>query len=219
MPLTLEFVPNSASRTVLAASPGSDADADGLLDIYEMDTGVYVSSTDTGTDPLDSDTDDDGLTDGAEVNSHFTHPLDPDTDDDGEEIALGTSPTDPDQDDDSVCDGGNAVGGTCTAGSDNCPFIGNPDQMNGDASPAGNACQCGDLDEDGIVELAGLTIARKKLVGAGIVASFDVTRCNVVGPSDGGVTDCGVADIFLLGRFLDDPSTQLGNVCSGYGAP
>jgi hypothetical protein len=37
-----------------------DDDNDGLADVYETDTGTYVSPTDTGTDPLDDDSDDDG---------------------------------------------------------------------------------------------------------------------------------------------------------------
>jgi hypothetical protein len=44
-----------------------DDDGDGLLDVCETDTGVYVSPTDTGTDPLDFDTDADGFGDGIEV--------------------------------------------------------------------------------------------------------------------------------------------------------
>ena len=62
-----------------------------------------------GTDPFDPDSDDDGLTDGDEVNVHGTDPLDADTDDDGlndgDEIALGTDPFDPDSDDDGLTDG------------------------------------------------------------------------------------------------------------------
>jgi hypothetical protein len=44
-----------------------DDDNDGLLDINETDTGVYVSPSDTGTDPLSADTDGDGFDDGVEV--------------------------------------------------------------------------------------------------------------------------------------------------------
>jgi hypothetical protein len=44
-----------------------DADGDGLLDVYETGTGVFVSATDTGTDPLTPDTDGDGVPDGTEV--------------------------------------------------------------------------------------------------------------------------------------------------------
>ncbi|HEU4864284.1 MAG TPA: hypothetical protein VFU44_11015 [Candidatus Limnocylindria bacterium] len=62
-----------------------------------------------GTDPFDPDSDDDGLSDGDEVNVYGTDPLDPDTDDDGlsdgDEIALGTDPFDTDTDDDGLTDG------------------------------------------------------------------------------------------------------------------
>jgi len=45
-----------------------DSDGDGLADCYETNTHVYVSPTNTGTDPTVADTDDDGLLDGEEVN-------------------------------------------------------------------------------------------------------------------------------------------------------
>jgi len=44
-----------------------DADSDGLADCVETNTGIYVSATDTGTDPHNPDTDGDGLLDGEEV--------------------------------------------------------------------------------------------------------------------------------------------------------
>jgi hypothetical protein len=44
-----------------------DSDADGLPDCAETGTGVYVDSTDTGTDAQRADTDSDGLSDGEEV--------------------------------------------------------------------------------------------------------------------------------------------------------
>ncbi|NCC53701.1 MAG: hypothetical protein EOM20_21185, partial [Spartobacteria bacterium] len=52
-----------------------DSDGDGILDIYETDTGVYAGATDTGTDPLVADTDGDNMPD-------------------GDEVAAGTDPTD-----------------------------------------------------------------------------------------------------------------------------
>ncbi|MEE9493012.1 MAG: hypothetical protein V3W04_06495 [Gammaproteobacteria bacterium] len=45
----------------------SDDDGDGLLDVNETNTGVFVSAVDTGTDPLIADTDGDGVEDGLEV--------------------------------------------------------------------------------------------------------------------------------------------------------
>ncbi|MBY0401242.1 fibronectin type III domain-containing protein, partial [Myxococcota bacterium] len=44
-----------------------DADGDGILNIHETNTGIYVSPSDTGSNPLDADSDDDGFNDGAEV--------------------------------------------------------------------------------------------------------------------------------------------------------
>jgi len=78
-----------------------DSDGDGLLDADEVAM---------GTDPADSDTDDDGLSDGTEVNIHGTDPTDSDTDDDGlgdgeEVLTYDTDPNDPDSDDDGLNDG------------------------------------------------------------------------------------------------------------------
>jgi hypothetical protein len=62
-----------------------------------------------GTDPFNPDTDGDGLSDGDEVNVNGTDPLNPDTDgdglDDGLEVAVGLDPLDPDSDDDGIPDG------------------------------------------------------------------------------------------------------------------
>jgi len=44
-----------------------DTDGDGILDIYETDTGVYSGPEDTGTDPLNPDSDGDGMLDGNEI--------------------------------------------------------------------------------------------------------------------------------------------------------
>jgi hypothetical protein len=61
----------------------SDNDNDGLLNIYETGTGIYVSPSDTGTAPSNPDTDGDGLKDGAEVLTNLTNPNLVDTDGDG----------------------------------------------------------------------------------------------------------------------------------------
>jgi hypothetical protein len=78
----------------------TDADGDGLTDEHE--DGI-------GTDPDDADSDDDGLSDGVEINDNGSSPLDVDTDDDGiddnEKAAYGTNPADPDSDNDGVTDG------------------------------------------------------------------------------------------------------------------
>jgi len=62
------------------------------------------------TDPLDEDSDDDGLLDGYEVNTLYTNPLDPDTDGDGildpDEVNIyDTDPLNPDTDTDGPFEG------------------------------------------------------------------------------------------------------------------
>ncbi|MEW6157104.1 MAG: beta-galactosidase [Verrucomicrobiota bacterium] len=44
-----------------------DSDGDGIVDPFETGTGIYVSATDTGTDPDVADTDGDGQMDGREL--------------------------------------------------------------------------------------------------------------------------------------------------------
>ncbi|MDH3500228.1 MAG: S-layer homology domain-containing protein, partial [Acidimicrobiia bacterium] len=78
------------------------ADADG----DGLSDGAEVNSH--GTDPNRGDSDGDGLSDRAEINTHGTDALNPDTDGDGladgDEILLGTDPLDPDTDGDGLTD-------------------------------------------------------------------------------------------------------------------
>lgn len=69
---------NTAVATFSNISFSGDRDGDGILDDYETHTGTFVSATNTGTDPDDPDTDDDGLLDGAEV-ANGTDPFVPNT--------------------------------------------------------------------------------------------------------------------------------------------
>lgn len=70
--------------------PLADADGDGLL---------YAEEIAAGTDPLNPDSDGDGLTDGAEVHTHHSNPLLVNTDGDqvtdSREVQDGTDPADP----------------------------------------------------------------------------------------------------------------------------
>ena len=77
----------------------NDSDGDGLDDSWELlhfqdldeiasgnpdaDRLTHLEEQAAGTLPLDADTDDDRLSDGDEVKTHFTDPLDPDSDNDG----------------------------------------------------------------------------------------------------------------------------------------
>ncbi|MDA8701504.1 putative Ig domain-containing protein [Euryarchaeota archaeon] len=55
---------NAADQPTPGLVADDDDDADGLLDSVETDTGTYIDASDTGTDPLNPDTDGDGICDG-----------------------------------------------------------------------------------------------------------------------------------------------------------
>ena len=83
-PSAVEPIPDDAVVTA------GDSDGDGLEDAIEVEL---------GTDPVDSDTDDDGALDGDEYYVSQTGTRNPDTDGDGvvdgDEITNGTDPNDP----------------------------------------------------------------------------------------------------------------------------
>lgn len=83
------------------SAPLVDSDGDGLPDVVETHTGVFVSQNDTGTDPNKADTDGDGLSDGAESNSGiFAGPVD-----------TGSDPNTADSNADGIGDGEAVSGG------------------------------------------------------------------------------------------------------------
>ena len=90
-----------------------DSDNDGLPDAIETNTGVFISTNDTGTDPSNDDTDNDGLLDGFEVQYGFSALLggqqNIDADSDGlsnlQEQNIGTNPLLSDTDGDGYSDG------------------------------------------------------------------------------------------------------------------
>jgi hypothetical protein len=108
----------------------ADTDGDGAPDYWEL-ANEYVPSVEGGgtywvpehnSDPLDSDSDDDGLNDGQEYERR-TSPLLVDTDhdglSDGDEVSLHrTSPSDADSDDDGLSDGYEVTHGTNPQDSD-----------------------------------------------------------------------------------------------------
>lgn len=71
-----QFVIGAGIVSPIVLAEDLDDDGDGLADLVETGTGVFVSATDTGTDPLVADTDADGSPD-------------------GEEVAAGSDPTNP----------------------------------------------------------------------------------------------------------------------------
>jgi hypothetical protein len=63
------YTATNATVTVLVLDPDGDEDGDGLKNSVETDTGVFVSASDTGTDPLVADTNNDGFADGRALGS------------------------------------------------------------------------------------------------------------------------------------------------------
>jgi sulfatase modifying factor 1 len=97
-----------------------DTDGDGIPDLFETNTGIYVSPRDTGTSRTNPDSDGDGISDGQEVNIYHTNPHVADANSDGDGVPdqfetgtgiyvsptnTGTSPTAPDSDGDGLTDG------------------------------------------------------------------------------------------------------------------
>jgi alpha-tubulin suppressor-like RCC1 family protein len=102
---TSSTVPVDASDLVLATNAllSADTDGDGLIAWLE-----YLG----GTDPLNSDTNGNGVSDGVEAAHGSTDPDNPDTDGDGManwlEVQAGTDPFNTDSDGDTVVDGSDA---------------------------------------------------------------------------------------------------------------
>jgi predicted outer membrane repeat protein len=151
----------------------SDTDADGLGDkweIYYFTNITFSSGIDDvdgdglfnsdeyrlNTSPVLSDTDDDGLSDGDEVNSYGTDPLNPDCDgdglSDGDEINLrGTNPLSADSDTDGLPDGWEVANGLNPAsGSDALADADGDGLTNLEEYMIGTDCWNSDTDADGM---------------------------------------------------------------------
>ena len=123
----LEGPPSPINEGPPSINGCNDTDTDGIIDIDEPSY---------GTDPNDPDTDNDNLTDGAEVLTYGTNPTNPDTDgdtlEDGLEVfELGTNPNSQDTDNDTFRDD-----------VDDCP------------TEAGSLNGCPDSDGDGVPDWA-----------------------------------------------------------------
>ncbi|MGH7555173.1 MAG: CotH kinase family protein, partial [Longimicrobiales bacterium] len=96
----------------------------------------------------------------------------------------------PDRDGDGIADDGDFSGlvgdAFCSGGTalcdDNCPFELNPTQANAGGSSSGDACECGDADDDGTVTSADWDEVREFLVGL-IPAVAAPQKCAVTTPA------------------------------------
>jgi hypothetical protein len=62
-----------------------------------------------------------------------------------------------------------------------------------------------------------LLLAGKNLMGRTVTA--DLGRCNGVGPSDAGVSDCDVADICVLECLVEGEPVTVSTACEAYTEP
>lgn len=95
-----------------------DSDGDGILNIVEVELGI---------NPLSADTDEDGISDGDEINQYGTNPILIDTDFDGvedfHELILGFEPLKKDSDDDGIEDGDTLLSQETEAVFDNNEYV------------------------------------------------------------------------------------------------
>ena len=112
---------------------------------------------------------------------------------------------------------------------DNCPFTANSLQedrggFDSDAPDGvGDACQCGDLDNDGIVTQADVLVGRSGLAGASTASIAAPHKCNVSGalrpelhPDRPVSVDCEIDDLVILeraSRGLPLPRFSLQQLC------
>ena len=146
------------------ADAALDGDSDGLSNLREFQL---------QSNPLVNDTDGDGLTDGAEVNTHLTNLLVVDTDGDslpdGQEITLGTSPTNADTDGDSFSDATEIVQGTDPKSAASVPLLLLVNRYEFNAAAASTSRTVGDSvgEISGVILGEGFSWNSTKLVLAG----------------------------------------------------
>ena len=104
---------------------------------------------------------------------------------------------------------------------DNCPYTYNPDQRDsggiGTGSPPdgiGDACQCGDVTGDGIVDISDKTILTRSLAGlppyGSVAAMPGFEKCDVVDTSG----TCTLSDKTVITRALVGLAPGIKQVCT-----
>jgi hypothetical protein len=105
-------------------------------------------------------------------------------------------------------------------GHDNCPFEPNADQLDATFDERGNACECGDGDDDGAPTAADAALLRLALARApaGAIAP---RKCSAIGAEnaldangDGVPDDCDVLDVTVLRRAAQALAPGVAQVCA-----
>jgi len=201
---------DSLDSARLDAALCADFDFDGCDDCASAGFDPFDDGLDSDNDALcnlgDPDDDNDGCEDGVD-----TAPLLPSADDDFDFLGLDCdncpSLANGDQADSDVDD----VGDSC----DNCTYRANSDQEDANDDGMGDSCQCADMNGDGFVNGADLTLY-KRFFG-GLTSPFSVDRCGVSPAPDGGA--CNGADLTIIKRHFGGLSPGLANTCSAYMGP
>ena len=96
---------------------------------------------------------------------------------------------------------------------DNCRYAFNPTQLDSSipTDRIGDACTCGDMGSDGLVDLRDAVRLRRYLAGLGPGVD-DLAKCSVAG----GSSDCDAADAALLRAALVNPALQIGMLCRAF---
>jgi hypothetical protein len=204
-----------------------DRDSDGVPDVCDnCPSTVGADQTDSDgdglgdlCDPCPGDPEDDWDADGLCV-PEDPCPTDPQNDVDGDGACAAAdncpSVSNPDQDDRDEDGTGNAC--------DNCPATSNGSLVLDDAGRGqsdangdgiGDVCQCGDMNGDGFVNGADLTLYKRRF--GGLLSPFSVERCGVSPTPDGGA--CDGADFTVIKRHFGGFPPGITNSCSAYVGP
>ena len=95
---------------------------------------------------------------------------------------------------------------------DNCPFATNSDQADrggvagGPSDGIGDACQCGDISDDGVVDSTDVAVLRAALATGGPLSPHGAAKCRV----ESATAACDVVDVTVLRRRLATPALPPG---------
>jgi len=100
-------------------------------------------------------------------------------------------------------------------GDDNCPYVWNPDQENANAaeeaagSERGDACECGDVSNDGFIDASDARLLQEML--AGLIPGVPAPeKCGTRGIPE----DCSIRDVAAIRRWLSGADTERLSGCS-----